>query len=169
MNNIIIEAFKGDQRAMDEIAIKHLKIRRWQEATGQNKFRDIYDSQNDLKNIYSYYINGGGMFLVARDIVTNEVVGFVALKNEGDGYGVGKRLAVLPEYQKQGIATRLLDELKQWALENNYIRFTLSTNTGEKALTLYKKLGCESYGFDDENQDYLMKLEWESNNMEESA
>ena len=37
-------------RRCGEVAALHLEIRRWQEAIGQNRFADIYDSQPDLRD-----------------------------------------------------------------------------------------------------------------------
>jgi len=52
-------------RTCDEVAALHLEIRRWQEATGQNQFADIYDSQPDLRDALGYYVTPGGNFWFA--------------------------------------------------------------------------------------------------------
>ncbi len=158
---IVVTPFAGDQSDMDKIAALHLEIRQWQESAGQNKFADIYDSQKDLTNLQEFYIESGGNFFVARNNETSELVGFVALKNDSNGRGEVKRLAVKPAYQRQRIATRLTDELMNWARVNGFAKFTLSTNRDEHAMAIYQRLGFEIVGYDETNEDHLMKLEWE--------
>ena len=52
-------------RRCGEVAALHLEIRRWQEAIGQNRFADIYDSQPDLRDVLGYYVTPGGNFWFA--------------------------------------------------------------------------------------------------------
>ena len=59
-----------------EVAALHLEIRRWQEAIGQNRFADIYDSQPDLRDVLGYYVTPGGNFWFATTS-TGELAGFV--------------------------------------------------------------------------------------------
>jgi ribosomal protein S18 acetylase RimI-like enzyme len=155
---VVISPFRGTQKDMETIAELHLEIRQWQEAIGQNSFTNILDSQEDLTNIIGYYIASGGNFFVAYDRETGNVVGFVGLKREADGTGVGKRLAVKPEYQRQGVATELLDYLRTWAVENGFEKFTHRTNEGEKAFALYEKHGFTIIGYDESNGDYVMEM-----------
>ena len=73
-------------RRCGEVAALHLEIRRWQEAIGQNRFADIYDSQPDLRDALGYYVTPRGNFLVCHDRY-RRLAGFVGLKNAGDGTG----------------------------------------------------------------------------------
>ena len=69
-------------RTCDEVAALHLEIRRWQEATGQNRFADIYDSQPDLSDALGYYVTNGGNFWFATTSA-GELAGFLGLKIRG--------------------------------------------------------------------------------------
>jgi len=62
-------------RRCGEAAALHLEIRRWQEAIGQNRFADIYDSQPDLRDVLGYYVTPGGNFWFATT-GTGELAGF---------------------------------------------------------------------------------------------
>jgi len=64
------------ERRCGEVAALHLEIRRWQEAIGQNRFADIYDSQPDLRDVLGYYVTPGGNFWFATT-GTGELAGFV--------------------------------------------------------------------------------------------
>lgn len=61
-----------------------------------------------------------------------------------------KRMYTLPEYRGKGIASKILDELEQWAKEENYTTCVLETGFMQAdAIYLYQKLGytiIENYG-----------------------
>jgi GNAT superfamily N-acetyltransferase len=61
-----------------------------------------------------------------------------------------KRMFVLPQHRKKGIAAFILKELEQWAKELNYKKFILETGIEmTNAIQLYKKQGyriTENYG-----------------------
>ena len=53
-----------------------------------------------------------------------------------------KRMYVLPEHRKKGIASKILDELENWASELLYSKCILETGKGQpEAIELYKKKG----------------------------
>ena len=53
-----------------------------------------------------------------------------------------KRMYVLPEHRKKGIASKILDELEIWASELFYSKCILETGKGQpEAIELYKKKG----------------------------
>jgi GNAT superfamily N-acetyltransferase len=53
-----------------------------------------------------------------------------------------KRMYVLPDKRKKGVATKVLLELEQWAKENGYTASTLETSISLKdAISLYQKQG----------------------------
>ncbi len=53
-----------------------------------------------------------------------------------------KRMYVLPEHRKKGIASKILDELETWASELLYSKCILETGKGQpEAIELYKKKG----------------------------
>ena len=141
-----------------EIARIHLGIRQWQEEIDQNKFLDIQDSQADLKTLDEYYVARGGNFFIAKDSEW-QVIGFMGLRNDGDGHGVLKRLAVIPEHQRQGIGKVLIAEAIEWARQNGFTKLSLHTGITEKARPLYEKFGFEVLGFREARHDCYMALD----------
>ena len=103
--------------------------------------------------------------------VESNLVGFIAaignqfLRNQHSAYLV---LGVLDMYQGQGIATKLFDQLFDWAKENKLSRLELTViKDNNKAFNLYKKMGFTLEGekvhslmIDGEpiNEYYLYKL-----------
>lgn len=140
----------------EEIAAKHLAIRQWQVDTSQNWFLDIYDSQDDLKNLEKYYLGDGGNFFIAKN-TTGQIVGFVGLKNEGGGLGVFKRLAVVPQHQRQGIARSLVGEGIKWAEKNGFTKLSLRTGITENARPLYEEFGFKAIRFNEDRKDISME------------
>ncbi|HLG28502.1 MAG TPA: GNAT family N-acetyltransferase [Paenisporosarcina sp.] len=103
--------------------------------------------------------------------VESNLVGFIAaignqfLRNQHSAYLV---LGVLDMYQGQGIATKLFDQLFDWAKENKLSRLELTViKDNNKAFNRYKKMGFTLEGekvhslmIDGEpiNEYYLYKL-----------
>ncbi|MHC4585794.1 MAG: GNAT family N-acetyltransferase [Planctomycetota bacterium] len=70
-----------------------------------------------------------------------QIIGSVRAMYRGDTCYIG-RLIVHPDFQNQGIGTRLLNEIEKCRLAERYELFTGSKS--KRALHLYKKLGyCE--------------------------
>jgi GNAT superfamily N-acetyltransferase len=162
MTDIIIEPFDGDQAVADEIAALHLQIRLDQRAEGINFLlpdSDIYDSQKDLKNMTNFYLKPGGNFWIARDHVNGRIAGFIGLRHESGQTGVLKRLAVLPEYRRRGIARELVRTLVDWAKEQRFATIMLGTGKNEKARSIYLNAGFVVTRFSDNGNDLLMRLE----------
>lgn len=140
-----------------EIATAHLRVREWQVEVGQNTFSDIEESQRDLKALEEYYIASGGNFFVAQDDA-GLLVGFVGLRGDGNGEGMVKRLAVLPEYHRNGIGRALVGELVEWAQGHGFRKLVLHTNRREHARTVYEEVGFCVTGFIPEHDDWIMEL-----------
>lgn len=151
-----IKSFKTGIHDSSEIAKLHLAIRRWQEKIGQITFSNILESQIDLNKLEEYYIAPGGNFFVAENI-DGAIIGFVALHNDGNGKGTIKRLAVLPDYHRRGIARALVSETVNWAKQNGFLKISLHTNIGEKARPIYEQFGFKVVGFVDEHEDWTME------------
>lgn len=150
------EQFNNSLHSADEIARLHLAVRQWQVEHEGNVFSDIYNSQTDLCTIESYYIEPGGNFFVAHDQITSQIVGFVAIKNEGDGVGVVKRMAVVPEYHRRGIATALVGTAVGWARLNGFTNLALTTGMRENAKSIYERFGFREIGRIIRNKDFVM-------------
>lgn len=157
--SVPIEGFNPELHDKAEIAATHLMVRQWQESEGRNTFSDILDSQIDLTTIEDAYIAPGGNFFVARQPITDEIIGFVALRNDGDGQGTVKRLAVVPDQQGQRIGPALVAELLDWARANGFTHLTLTTGKKELAREkVYEHAGFVVTGEILEHNDWVMEL-----------
>ena len=92
----------------------------------------FYDQFNKIDNIR--YV------VVAYD--NNIPAGCGAIKEYKPDSMEVKRMYVLPEHRKKGIASKILDELEIWASELFYSKCILETGKGQpEAIELYKKKG----------------------------
>lgn len=135
----------------------HLSIRQWQVANHGTQFPDVHSSQTDLGAIEEHYVARGGNFFVAHDAATDQIVGFVGIRNDGDGIATVKRLAVLPAHHRKGIATELMRTAIDWAQASGFTNLELSTGTSENAKPIYEHFGFKVVGRK-ANDDYLMEL-----------
>jgi GNAT superfamily N-acetyltransferase len=148
-----------DDQLCTEIYGFHLSVRQWQIDNQNNIFSNFYESREDLPRINAYYIESGGNFFVAQDSATQEVIGIVGLRNDGDGHGELKRLAVNPERHRQRIATRLVASLIEWAKDNGFSSINLRTGERENAKPVYERAGFKLVSRLDRNGDYVMELD----------
>lgn len=104
---------------------------------------DEYDSPND-ENV---------MHVMA--VVNNQVVGAARYVKKGDTLKVG-RVAVLKEYRKFKIGTKLLQDAEKQAKNNGFKRLELGAQI--QAIPFYEKNGYKEYGevFDDAGIDHIM-------------
>ncbi len=144
-----------------QIALAHLAVRKNQELVGTNTFSNIYDTQEDLVGLEQNYIAGGGNFFIATT-ENGELKGFVGLRNDGDGNATLKRLAVLPEFEGQGVGKTLVRKLIAWARENGFTKIALQTGGDEQAKArIYKKAGFVVIGTvpkEHKSDEWLMEL-----------
>jgi GNAT superfamily N-acetyltransferase len=152
-----VEPFQAGTDIPSDIARIHLEIRQWQESTKQNIFIDILDSQADLKTLDTYYVSRGGNFFIAKDH-EHRVIGFIGLRNDGNGHGVMKRLAVVPDWQRRGVGTALVTTAMLWAQQHGFTKLSLYTGITEKARPLYEKFGFKVLGFREVRRDCYMEL-----------
>ena len=156
-----VNPFRPGIDAPDVIASLHLDVRLWQRESGQNEFAGrIMDSQADLKAIEASYLKPGGNFFIAKD-KTGKVIGFIGLKNDGDGNGSLKRLAVVPKWQRRGVGQALVTAIMDWAKKAGFTKLSLQTHSREYAKPLYEKLGFNVTGWVEEKQDWIMECRLE--------
>jgi len=152
----IVQRFEGDVFDMDRIAIQHLRIRRWQERQGYNGFTDISDSQDDLCELGSYYLDGGD-FLVARSKIDRRVLGFIGLHRTGPATAEITRHAVEPAEQGTGIGTALLDDILDSAVHLGIAEVNLATGASEQGRPLYERAGFVVVARNPKHGDCLMR------------
>ena len=98
----------------------------------------------DLKNIPEVYDKAGGTFVIAE--LEGKVIGMGALKRIDAETAELKRMRVQPEYQGQGLGTKLLELLESRAKELGYSRLILDTSLQQQAaLHIYTKHGYKEY------------------------
>lgn len=98
----------------------------------------------DLKNIPKVYDQGSGAFVIAEQ--DGAVIGMGAVRRVDAETAEIKRMRVLPEYQGQGLSTRLLKLLEGKAKELGYKRLVLDTSLKqEAAVHMYSKYGYKEY------------------------
>lgn len=157
---VAITEFKGDQAVADHIADLHLQVRFQQRADGENQFRtNIRESQTDLRDMNVYYIEPGGNFFIAREVTTDQVAGFIGVRRTACDTAQIKRMAVMPEFRRQGIGSRLAKRAVAWSIVSGIKRLSLSTGRKENARLLYKSVGFVIVGADEVHDDHLMELE----------
>ncbi|MEJ5054187.1 GNAT family N-acetyltransferase [Sphingobacterium sp. MYb382] len=106
----------------------------------------------DQLNLYLHSINGESdaffkqhnqvdlNMLVIIAYADEKAVGCGAFKVINDQYVEIKRMFILPEYRKKGIASTLLVALEEWAKELGYQKARLETaKSMEDAVFLYRK------------------------------
>lgn len=86
----------------------------------------------------------GGLLNVSV-IYNGELVGMGRLVGDGAMYWYLQEIVVLPEYQKQGIGTQIVNYLVDYAVRNSYTgKFTSIGGVSAKGKEpFYKKLGFE--------------------------
>lgn len=79
--------------------------------------------------------------IILKAIIDDEIVGFVDAVNQVDELSI-MRIAVLPDYRNQGIATKLIKKIEDLALQMKIKTVSLEAEQKNfNALSLYSKLG----------------------------
>ena len=112
------------------------------------------------KNSYMQELtNPVARYLVAK--IENKVVGFVGTWIVLDESHI-TNIAVHPNYRKQGISSKLLEELLKYCKSQGCVAYTLEVRSSNKsALALYKKYGFEQDGvrkgyYEDNKEDAIL-------------
>jgi putative acetyltransferase len=105
---------------------------------------DIYLAEKDGKD-HAFYASYNKIATLKFVIVAYEndlPVGCGAIREFGAGEMEVKRMYTLPQCRGKGIATKILNELEQWAAELGYSKCILETGKRQhEAIALYKKCG----------------------------
>jgi GNAT superfamily N-acetyltransferase len=151
-----VEILPYDRARDTDVHDFHNGIRAWQTANGQVEV--FGDDNDDLHNIDVSYLFSGGRFWVARDTTNGNVVGCVGLKLSSPTLGHLKRLAVHPDYHRQGIGTALVAALITEARAMGMTTIRLGTGEKENARPLYERAGFYVDGWVAPSADYSMTL-----------
>lgn len=94
--------------------------------------------------LFSELSNPNACFLVAE--IENKVVGYVGMHYHNE-CGSITNIAVLPEYRRKGVATKLLKELHTFARAHNIRQITLEVRASNQgAISLYGDMGYRIAG-----------------------
>ena len=107
----------------------------------QSSFQPLW--QNSLDNLHKAF-NAGAYSSVA--VLDGKIVGYQI--SSASLYNTHlARLAVNPEYQRNGIGQALVMDLIQWSMKNGIFLVTVNTQQDNKAsLSLYHKMGFQETG-----------------------
>ena len=107
----------------------------------EHRLQTHLEDEKDLQDIAAAYAPPGGRFLVA--IVKDEIVGTAGILGLSERDCELKRLYILPEHRRQGIASALVGTLLPFVREQGYRRMLLEVGP-EMADTLHR---YARYGF----------------------
>jgi ribosomal protein S18 acetylase RimI-like enzyme len=120
---------------------------------------DLTSKDKDLSDIPNRYQSGGGIFLIATRQLN--LVGTIGLRPLKEDVCELKRFYVLPEFQRQGVGTRLLEQLIDHARSRLWSAIRLdTTRKSAGAISLFRKYGfveIERYN-DDEFAENFFEL-----------
>jgi putative acetyltransferase len=108
------------------------------------KLLDSYLAQKDGKDhaFYAQFNKIDSIKYVVLAYENKRPLGCGAIKEHKADTMEIKRMFVLPESRKKGIATKILTELEHWAAELSYTKCVLETGMRQpEAIALYKKNG----------------------------
>lgn len=108
------------------------------------------DDQPDLADIEAFYRQDGGNFWVALD--GEEVVGTIAIKSIGNGFGALRKMFVKKEYRgrDKGISGALLSHLLYWTKGQGFSKIYLGTTPQFVAAhRFYEKNGFQEINMDE--------------------
>lgn len=123
-----------------------IKIRKYQNKDQKQVFEIVKDLNSDMpedklediKDIKKFYFQNQGSFFIAED--KNKIIGTIGIEQEGKIKARIKRLYILEEYRRKGIAQKLLDKAINFCKKNKYKKVILTTLYNLKpALNFYKK------------------------------
>lgn len=149
--------------------IRDLAYQIWPNAYGEILSKEQLEYMLNL--IYSIdslekQIDNGHTFLLVE--YGNQYVGFASyeLNYENSNKAKIQKLYVLPQIQGKGIGKKLIDFIKENAIENKNLSIVLNVNRFNKAKDFYKKYGFEitkevkiDIGNDYIMDDYVMELQ----------
>lgn len=156
-NNIIFEVPKD--KDCEEIA--KLKLTVWTSTYShiypKEKFEN-FDIKKQTEKFKKYICDRGGLFIIARDISVNKIVGYCYSGHSERNFQKGTPeimlLYILKEYQHRGIGRGFFERSKQFFESGGYDSFIISCNKyNYPAQTFYEKMGGKIIHIDDDNVD----------------
>ena len=137
----------------DEVFQLIMDCRKAMEEEGVFQWTDQYPTlkiiSNDIQkgNLYRLTKNGKIAGVININELQDPEYKLIKWKNSDVKIMVIHRLAVHPEYQKQGLAKRLMDFAENYAIENNYTSIRLDAfSNNPRALRFYENRDYQRRG-----------------------
>ncbi len=119
------------------------------------KFDQKLDS--DVYNIKEVYINGGGLFFIAKD--GEKVVGCVGVRKISVDLAELRRIYLYPEYRVSGVGMKLAEKALNFCREKRFKKIVLDTTERNRAaMVFFTKLGFKVIKQEGEKIFYEMGL-----------
>jgi putative acetyltransferase len=101
---------------------------------------DLDTTDSDLRDIEGHYARRGGAFFVLTD--GDEIIGTVALARLGDSTVELCRMYLSPDYRRQGLGRRMMNEAMKEAERRGFSEVHLETaSVLVEAIALYRSVG----------------------------
>lgn len=134
MIDVLIERAEVDDLP-DILALQHLAFISEAELFGTRDIEPLTATLDDLLQEYRKCV-------VFKMVYKNTIIGSVRVKTDADSVYIGK-LMIHPDYQRQGLGTKLLLELEHFFPDRRYELFTSTRSV--KNIRLYEKLGYRRF------------------------
>ncbi|KAI8513524.1 hypothetical protein Bbelb_078480 [Branchiostoma belcheri] len=101
----------------------------------------VHKERMELEHLYSWYnAKPGSRFWVA--VCGGKIIGTAALERTSDTTAELRRMSVLPEYRRRGVATRLMGSFQEFCKSDGVKKMFLTTSLLQpEAVLLYQKCG----------------------------
>lgn len=126
-------------------------------------FATLYPEESNHPAFSNDFIANKSYFLVAKEDQNIVACGGIIVKS--DNWGEVKRMYVIPEYRRKGLASKILEYIIDWSTQNQLQYLKLETGIYQpEAINLYLKYNFyeidpfEGYDFDPNSVFYEIKL-----------
>ncbi len=146
-DHVIRDAVAGDESAVQAVVFSVLRE--------YGLKPDPADTDADLGDLQSFYVNRAGTFRIVTD-AAGHIVGCGGLLPVGAGDVELRKMYLMPEARGRGLGRRLLEDLIAMARARGHARIVLDTaSVLKEAIALYCKSGFQPY----ENPDRVRRCD----------
>ncbi len=136
MNKITIEIMKKED--LHEVATVFMKV--------FNQVGEHWTLEIAKEHIESNFFGDCHFVALSKDRIIGLIIGLPLIFERGNSLFVDA-IAVLPEYQHEGVGTLLWKKMEQYADKNAFNTIRLLTNPKLKSFDWYKNMGYEKSGW----------------------
>lgn len=140
-----MKIIKFEQKYRDDMIFMNL--------TAKNALGTVPHLRDDLLNVEESYFKKGGYFWLAVN-EDDRVIGSIGILPTDD-FAEIKRLFIMPNLKRQGIGTKLLETLEEYAKQQKYTR--LEIHLGEESVYWESRLFYKKHGYNEYQPRYMRK------------